>query len=243
VDPAWRAPSPVGWEPLPPLAPGPERVRSRTHLHEALKRIYATGGGETECAVGPFFVDARREGLLIEVQTANLSGLRPKLERLLAGGHRVLVVVPLAVEKEIVRLERRGGPVRSRRRSPRRGRWVEAFDELVFLKQTLAHPLLRVHLLLTAEEEWRVGGSRRYRVADRRLLRVVGGREFSSAGDWKALLPPGLPRPFQSRHLASALRVRRFRAQAMLYVLAAAGAVRRIGRDRRGVWFHPATMT
>jgi len=217
------------------------RIRSRTHLHEALKRLYA-GDGKTEYPVGPFFVDGLRGDQLVEIQTGNLSGLRPKLERLLAEGHRVLVVYPACTRKVIVRQASRKGPEISRRRSPRSGPWTEAFDELVFLKGALAHPGLSVHIVLTSEEEWRLP-RRRWRrevVTDRKLLEVVGVRVFEEKSDWLRILPPGLPRPFQSHHLAQALVEPRWRAQAMLYVLSQSGALRKVGRNRRGIEYLPA---
>jgi hypothetical protein len=132
--------------------------------------------------------------------------------------------------------------VDGRRRSPRRGRWTEAFDQLVFLKGSLAHPRLAVHIVSTVEEEWRLaerrgGRRRRPRVIDRRLIALRGVREFSGPRSWASALPEGLPAPFQSAHLARALDEPRWRAQAMLYVLGQSGAVRAVGRDRGGVWW------
>jgi hypothetical protein len=220
--------------PLPEL----ERIRSRTHLHETLKRLYSDEGG-MECAVGDFFVDGRRGDQLVEVQTRNLAGLRPKVLRLLADGHRVLVVHPVALEKTIVRLARSGGAVLGRRRSPKRGRWTEAFAELVYLKEALAHPALEVQVVLTREEERRLPPGRRGRVRldDRRLEEVLGVRIFQGPADWRRILPEGLPGRFGSAALARAMGEPRSRAQAVLYVLAAAGAVRRVARSRGGVMY------
>ncbi len=212
----------------------------RTHLHETLKRIYA-GEEETEFPLGSYFIDGRRGGRLVEIQTRNLAKLRPKLECLLGAGHRLLVVYPVAAEKVIVRQARRNGPPLSSRRSPRRRLWTEAFDELVFLKGTLGHPGLAVHIVLTSEEEWRLP-PRRWRrevITDRRLLKLLEVRVFEEPRHWLRVLPPGLPLPFQSHHLARALGEPRRRAQAMLYVLSASGSVQVVGRDRRGIRYVP----
>jgi hypothetical protein len=67
---------------------------------------------------------------LIEVQTGNFADLRDKLAVLLRV-HPVLVLYPIAVEKWIVHLPVEGDAPISRRRSPKRGRVTDLFDELV----------------------------------------------------------------------------------------------------------------
>jgi hypothetical protein len=56
--------------------------------------------------------------------------------------------------------------------------------------------------------------------------------EFRTAADLCRLLPPSLPRPFHTGHLAEGLGVERWIAQRMAYCLRHMGAVQSVGKLR-----------
>ena len=69
-------------------------------LHSALKDWYAQPGDRLEAQVDGFHIDIIRNNLLIEIQTANFSSLRRKLN-LLIQKHPLRLVFPIAKEKWI----------------------------------------------------------------------------------------------------------------------------------------------
>ncbi len=209
---------------------------NESHMHAALKRWYARPGDSLEAPVGDAVVDIVRGDLLIEVQTGNMSQLRPKLARLLAE-HPVRLVVPIAQSRWIVRLGDTG-PV-GRRKSPYRGTWWHAFADLVYVAPLLADPHLSVDLVLVEEEQvlqklgrraWRRRG---WSQTDRRLLNVVERRRFAGPESYARLLPPALPAAFTTAHLAEAQGLPRRLAQKAAYSLWRMGALDRIGKEGR----------
>lgn len=195
-------------------------------LHASLKEWYGRSGDQFEQPVSGYIVDIVRGDLLIEIQTGHFSTLEPKLAALLSH-HPVHLVYPIAGQKWI-RRETAGGQSLSRRKSPRRGQFLDVFAELVYLPHLLQHPNLTLELLLTDQEEiwredgkgvyrrWRRGG---WRVHDRRLLQVTDVMLCRSPDDLAALLPAGLPHPFTNRELAGALNGRIRLAQQITYTL------------------------
>lgn len=187
---------------------GTENERS---LHAALKRWYARPGDELEVYVDGYIVDILRtrahgEQELIEVQTRNFSVIAQKL-RLLAKNHHVRLVYPIPVEKWITRITAAGEFIR-RRKSPKRGKPIHLFTELIRAPDILNEKNLMVEILLTKEEEiwcedgkgsWRRKGvSRR----DRKLLEVIDSIELKTKNDLLRFLPEELPTPFSNKDLA-----------------------------------------
>lgn len=216
--------------------------RLREHaLHAALCEWCAQPGDAFEVDVEGYCIDVVRGEQLIEVQTGNFGALRPKLARLLTE-HPVMLVYPVALVRWIVRLPAEaGGPV-ARRRSPRKGRVTDLFDELVRIAPLAAHPHLQLQVVYTHEEELRrddgQGSWRRKGVSivDRRLLDVVESRVFASVADYAALLPAEATE-FTCRELAQALAIRLPQARRMAYCLHAMGALEQAGkRGRERVW-------
>ena len=123
-------------------------------LHAALKDWYAAPGDLTEQPVDGYVVDLVRGDELIEIQTRNFAAIKRKLSQLLKE-HPVRLVHPIPTQKWIVRLERDGTTVRSRRRSPKRGSLLHVFDELVSIPTLVGNPRFSLEVLLVAVEETR----------------------------------------------------------------------------------------
>jgi hypothetical protein len=171
-----------------------------------------------------------RDDLLIEIQTRGMSAMRTKLASLLAAGHRVRVVHPIAVDTWIVKVDG-DGLLLDRRRSPRHAGPADAFGELVAIAPLLSHADLEIELVLIDMEElrrhspdgpWRRRG---WRVLERRLLGVVGQRSIRGVPDLTALLPSDLVEPFTTADLAARLGRPRRLAQQMTYCLRGCGAI------------------
>jgi hypothetical protein len=215
-----------------------------TTLHRQLKERYATPGALVEQKLGRFRIDVVQPDQLVEIQVASLSSIRDKIA-VLVKKHRVLVVKPLVVRKHLVKLRRAGGKLVSRRLSPKRQTLLDIFEELVHFTRVFPHRRLTLEVPLIEIEEVRYPGHgrrRRWRendhqVEDQRLLDVVGVHEFRTAGDLCRLLPPALPRPFHTGHLAEGLGVERWIAQRIAYCLRETGAVQSVGK-LRGAWLY-----
>lgn len=214
---------------------------AETALHAALKRHYAGSGGEIEVRVGPYWIDVRRGSTLIEIQTANFSALRSKLARLLVE-HDVLLVHPIAAEKQILWLDDEGDVLR-RRKSPARGRVEEVFNHLVAFPELIDHPRLRIEVLLTREELLRRAVPRRKRFdrgwmpLDRRLLDIASTYAFAGPADFAALLPVLPSDQFSARDLANVARMAPRLAQRMTYCLRRMGMIEAVGKSGRAMLY------
>ena len=215
-----------------------------TSLHRQLKERYAVGGGAIEQRVGRYRIDVVRGKQLVEIQLAPLTSIRDKIAALLKK-HDVLVVKPVIVTKHLVKRRREGGPVVSRRRSPKRRTLLDVFDELVHFTRVFPHRRLTLEVLLVEIEEWRYPGHgrrRRYRdndhlVEDQHLVEVLSVHQFRTAADLCCLLPPALPQPFHTGQLAEGLGVERWIAQRMAYCLREMRAIHPVGK-LRGAWLY-----
>ena len=72
-------------------------------LHASLKEWYAQPGDRFEVAVDGFVIDIVRDGLLLEIQTANIASIKSKLINLVRA-HRIRLIYPIAEEKWIIKL-------------------------------------------------------------------------------------------------------------------------------------------
>jgi hypothetical protein len=209
-----------------------------TSLHRQLKVIYAGETARTEERLDGFRIDAIRGKQLIEIQHGSLAAIRDKISRLLEK-HRVLVVKPLILQKTLVRQDAKGGSVLSRRRSPKVESVLSLFDELIYFTRVFPHRNLILETPLVEVEEFRYPGHgrrRRWRendflVEDQRLVAIHQTHRFKTNQDLLALLPPTLPRPFHTGHLAQGLEVQRWIAQRIAYVLRKCGAATECGKQ------------
>jgi hypothetical protein len=220
--------------PSEPAPPGIGTLGEKS-LHAALKAWYSRPGDEFEVPVSGYVADLVRDGLLIEIQTRNFSAIRPKLSRLLED-HPVRLLHPIARNRWIVHQGADGRP-HSRRKSPKHGRILDLFHELVYIPDLIAHPNLTIEAILIQEEEIRLESNRwswrrrGWKFYDRRLLEVIEQACFSSLEDFLNVLPDSLPDSFSNRELASALSCNYNLAQKITYTLREAGALSLAGKQ------------
>ena len=206
-------------------------------LHAGIKEWYGRSTDQFEVQVDGFFIDIVRGEQLIEIQTRHFGAMKRKLGRLL-DNHPVLLLHPIAQEKWIVRETAVGQPI-SRRKSPKKGQALDLFAELMRIPHLLPHPNLVVGALLTRQEEvWRDDGQGSWRrkgwsLHDHRLLEVVGLHTFATPADLLTLLPPDLPQPFTTRHLARLGKLNLNLAQRITYTLARCDVIAQVGKEGR----------
>ena len=226
---------------MPAALAGAPDVRARIAtlregpLHASVKGWYAEPGDRVEVPIDGYVIDLVRGDQLIEVQTRGFSGMRAKIRALLALGHAVRIVHPIALDRWIVTVGDEG-ELLGRRRSPRHGILADLAPELVSFPELLHEPRLEIEVLLTAEEEirrhapgrcWRRRG---WTVVERRLLDVVDRVVLTRAADLGCLLPAGLSERFTTAELASGLGRPRRLAQQTAYCLRVAGLIEPVGK-------------
>ncbi len=180
-------------------------------------------------------VDVFNGDEIVEIQTRNYSKLKAKLNALLPD-FQVRVVLPLAVERWIVRLNEAGQPI-SRRRSPKKARVEDAFYEIVNLGEWALKPNFILEICFVRDEVyWRNDGAGSWRrkgwsVAGRRLVEVTAKQTLQSRSDYLALLPEALPEEFTSSQLAKLRKIPARLAGKMLYSLRQMKLVERVGKN------------
>ncbi len=210
-----------------------------TSLHKQLKELYAGPRAKFEVPVGPYRIDVVNRGRLVEIQHGSLSAIRDKVRRLLDDDHLVTVVKPIVARKCLVKQAEKGGDVLQRRYSPKRGRLLDLFDELVHFTRVFPHRRLLLEVPLVEIEEWRYPGHgrrRRWRendhvVEDQRLVEVRDTWRFRTGRDLARLVDGPLPGTFHTGHLAETLGVPRWIAQRMAYCLRHAKSIRQVGKQ------------
>ncbi len=209
-----------------------------TSLHRQLKAHYAPDDSQQEVACEGYRIDAVRNGRLIEIQHGSLAAIRDKIAALLKN-HRVTVVKPIVTKKQLLKLDSRGGKVVQQRLSPKRGKLLDLFDELVYFTRVFPHRKLILEVVLVEVEELRYPGhgrrrrrrERDFQIEDQLLARVVETHKFRSLADLRKLLPKKLPKTFHTGHLAEGLEVPRWTAQRIAYCLRETGAIRSVGKQ------------
>lgn len=207
-------------------------------LHKSLKEWYGTEDDRFEVNVEGYIIDIKRGDLLIEIQSRNVSAIKRKLQDLLPN-YRVRLLLPIAKEKWIVRLDVDGRTHLSKRKSPKQGSFLDLFSELLYIPGLIHKENFSIELVLIQEEEHRIhqpGRSWRRKgwiTLERRLLNVLDQLTIETKEDLAALLPGDVPHPFTNADLADRLSISRRLAQQMTYCLRQEKIIDLVGKKDR----------
>lgn len=208
-------------------------VLSERTLHAVLKRCYEPYEGSREVKLGRFVADIFSEDGVIEIQTGGFYPLKPKLAEFLEVTP-VTIVHPIARKRRLIWVDAKTGAAEPPKPSPRKGYSCEVFRELKWIAEFLAHPNLRIHLLMVDVDEYREfigyrknGARQRGERLDRIPTALVEQIRLERPEDYARLCPPDLPERFDSAEFARAAHVDRSTAQAALKVLADLGVLKR----------------
>jgi hypothetical protein len=218
-----------------------------TSLHQQLKRCYASVESNTEVVVGKYRIDAVRGDELIEVQCASLAAIRRKCHDLLTR-HSLRVVKPVIARTRIVHATKSGGPITSRRLSPKRGSVLDIFEELIYFIRIFPNANLTLEIPLVHVEQVRVPAKRRrrrwqkdYRIDDVRLESIETTFELRKPVHLLNLLQlPENLETFNTLDIVRSTGRPRWVAQQIAYVLRKTGAIDQVGRNRHGVIYRRA---
>jgi len=214
----------------------------KSSLHSSIKDWYSLRGDRLEARVENYIIDIVRNDLLIEIQTRNFSAIKGKLRSLISN-YSVRLVYPIAERKWIVRVSRSNGEMVSRRRSPKRGKLTDLFDELVWIPHLAGEDNFSMEVLMIEEEEiWCADGKGSWRrrgvsIKDRKLLDVVERVRFVERGDFLRFLPSDLDQPFTNKSLAREIGVSVHQSRRITYCLKHMGAIREVGKRRNELFF------
>ena len=211
-------------------------------LHSEVKDIYSTSGDELEVKVNEgFVIDVLKDGLLIEIQTQNFSAIKRKLSKLIID-NKVRLVYPIAKKKWIL-YETNFGEIIKRRKSPKKGKLLDIFYELVHLSDLFKSKNFSFEVLFIEEEEFRCndgkGSWRRKGVSikDRRLLSVLDRIVFEKKQDFLRFLPFEANQVFTNKLLAKKLGVSVNLAQKITYCLRKMGLISIKEKKRKAYLF------
>lgn len=213
-------------------------VLSERTLHAVLKRCYEPYEGSREVKLGRFVADIFSEDGVIEIQTGGFYPLKAKLAEFLEVT-QVTIVHPIAHRRRLIWVDAKTGAAEPPKLSPRKGRVCEIFRELKWIGEFLAHPNLRIHLLLVDVDEYREylgyrknGARQRGERLDRIPTALVEQIRLERPEDYARLCPPDLPERFGSAEFSKAAQVDRSTAQAALKVLSDLGVLIRDASSR-----------
>ena len=173
-----------------------------------------------------------------EVQTANFSPLRKKLEVLLPH-YPVTVVHPVVRRKYVSWIDPVSGAVTEPHKSPRLGSFTDGGKQLIYILPFLAHPNLTIRLVLMDAEEQRVlsadkKGNTYKRFSHRAVLlplTVEGVLDLHHPADYAALIPPTLPDRFTAQQFGKAAKLQGRNLHGTLKVLLDRGVLTRVDKE------------
>ena len=212
---------------------GTEKERA---LHAALKQYFEPDPAYHEIPCRGYIADILRNNTIVEIQTRSLGALRDKLKAFLPDYH-VTVVHPIACEKTITVVDEETGGVLYTRRSPKKGKPLDAVRELYRIRPFLGDPNLDISLVLLNVEEYRQT-DRKHKKSRRGFVRVerlpkeiLSVLTLSSPADYrKTFLPDGLPDPFTVSDLRQKIGGTNSDCGTLMLILSSIGAAERIGK-------------
>lgn len=193
---------------------------NESHLHKTLKLLYSQQiNGQTEVEKNGYIYDifSESEGI-IEIQTKNLAKLLPKIMDALERGIKITLVHPVPVERKILLNDSQGNKI-SCRKSPKKENIYTIFRELTGIYPVLLNPnfTLEIPEVKITEERLRTdepvqskNGRRRFKrnwlKKGKKLDEILETKQFRTADDYLALLPPELPQEFSAKNIAEELK-------------------------------------
>jgi hypothetical protein len=211
-------------------------IENEFSLHNSLKEWFSEPGDRFEAKVGRHIADILRGNEIIEIQTRNFSSIRPKIKALVKK-HPVTLIHPIAAERWLVYMDGNGA-LNERRKSNKRGKPKDIFEEMVYMPTIINHPNFTLKIAMTREEEVRKrdgkGAWRRKRISiiNRKLLDVFDVLEFNHCSDFLRFIPDELEDGFTNKQLAQALGISQREATRMTWCLRKMQAIRVFWKDR-----------
>lgn len=207
-------------------------------LHAVLKYYYEPQEENHETRIGGYVADIVGKHGIIEIQTRNFDKLRKKLSAFLEVCD-VTVVYPVAAVKWLIWINPETGAISSRRKSPRKGKPQDAFNEFYKIRDFLSHPRLHLRIVLLELEEYRYqngwgnDGKRGSTRCDRIPISLLGEISVDRLEDYKVFLPENLCAPFTTEDFRKAAAIPPKAVQRTVNLLHRLGIIKRVGKQGR----------
>jgi len=210
-------------------------------LHAEIIAHLAQPGDQLEALINRYRIDILRGEQIIEVQTRSLGKMKKKVTEL-ADDYQISIIYPIHQIKHIHRITEKGQTI-SCRRSPKKGKLIEVFKELVNAPNLIHHPNVSLTvMLIEGEEFWLDDGKgswhrKKWSIVERKLLAILNQHVFSQPTDLLDLLPRSLPPQFTNKQLAESLRISPRLAGKITYTLRKADLILVPGKQGRANLF------
>ncbi|MFN2146738.1 MAG: hypothetical protein ACK2T7_15415 [Anaerolineales bacterium] len=210
-------------------------------LHAEIIAHLAQPGDQLEALVDRYRIDILRSDQVIEVQTRSLGKMKKKVADL-ADAYQISIIYPIHKVKHIHKIDEKGKTI-SCKRSPKKGKLIEVFKELVNAPDLIAHPNVSLTVMMIESEEfWLDDGEgswrrKKWSIVERKLLAILDQHLFTQPEDFLDLLPRSLPPQFTNKDLAEILRISTRLAGKITYTLRKADLIDLIGKQGRAHLF------
>lgn len=194
---------------------------NESDLHHSLKILYSeTYDGKTEVEQNGYVYDiVTKNGNIIEIQTANLAKLLPKIKETISKGHNIKLVHPVVTTRKIALYNDKGELI-SKRKSPKKVTIYDSFKELTGIYPILLDPHFSLELveveiteerLRTEEPVQTLNQRRRYKKnwlkTNKKLENIVRIIKLNKSEDYIKLLP-ALPEVFCAKDINTAANIK-----------------------------------
>jgi hypothetical protein len=213
---------------------------NESSLHQSLKMWYSLEGDMTEQKIDGYYIDILRGDQLIEIQTSNFYSIKVKLRKLLKS-HKLHLVYPIPEKKYILKVDKRTGEVLSRRKSPKTGRILDLFDELIRIPDLINHKNFTLEVLIIDLDEIRCddgkGSWRRKGVSivDRELTEVKKSFKFNDKHDFIDILNYKPIDQFTNKDFAKKHKIPVYKARKINYTLRKMELLIQVGKKRNEI--------
>jgi len=201
---------------------------------------YSLEGDMTEQKIDGYYIDILRGDQLIEIQTSNFYSIKVKLRKLLKS-HKLHLVYPIPEKKYILKVDKRTGEVLSRRKSPKTGRILDLFDELIRIPDLINHKNFTLEVLIIDLDEIRCddgkGSWRRKGVSivDRELTEVKKSFKFNDKHDFIDILNYKPIDQFTNKDFAKKHKIPVYKARKINYTLRKMELLIQVGKKRNEI--------
>lgn len=193
---------------------------NESNLHNTLKTLYAANyNGKTEINTDGFIYDViTQNNEIIEIQTANLAKLLPKILSTLEKNKKITVVHPIINTKTIITYDESGKQL-SKRKSPKKENIYNLFKELTGIYPVLLSENFTLEVIEISMTEERIkytepiqsqNNRRRFKKnwkkINKKLNEILLIRKFKTKEDYLNLLPSDLPNYFCAKDLQTAFK-------------------------------------
>lgn len=203
-------------------------------LHASLKAHFCPDESHHEVKIGRFVADACCDGVIYEIQTANLGSLAKKLNFYLEStDFRVVVVRPLAKNRRILWLDKASGElVKAPRLSSKHENLANGISDLYYLKDFIGNERLSFCFVSMEIDEVRLldGYGKQKKIRATSVDRVAGEiysfNYIKSIDDIKDAIFPLLPdSEFDREALSKALKLKGLKLWSAQKLLVEAGLI------------------